>query len=93
MPSCYRLIKKEGENLKGNAQFIEADELMCKHFGVEPDPVNWYERWENMFGISLATGKSWADLKQIWEGDDDLLPIIDWLSEHYTVDCWHEHKC
>ena len=91
MPNCYVLIAKDPEvtNLKHNAQFIAIDERMCEHFGVTPDDEKWYCDWENWIGVSLATGKTWEDLKELHK-DSTNLPVIEWLAEHYDVDCWYQ---
>ena len=89
MSISYALIPKVGKQLKGNAQFIQADELICKALGIEPDPVKWVGNWGNRFGIGLALGKDWDYLRNNLEVDDDLgLDILDILESNYTVTTW-----
>tara|TARA_R110000772_G_scaffold2022_2_gene6786 strand:+ start:203 stop:478 length:276 start_codon:yes stop_codon:yes gene_type:complete len=89
MAITYELIPKEGQPLEGLAQFIQVDELICTLLRVKPDPVKWVGNWENKFGIGLACGKSWDDLRNGLEVDDDLsLDILDILESHYTVRNW-----
>jgi hypothetical protein len=89
MSISYELIPKVGERLKGNAQFIQVDELICTVLGVKPDPVKWVGNWENKFGMGLAFGRDWDYLRNILEVDDDLgLDILDILESNYTVHSW-----
>ena len=91
MPSCYRLIAKDGTKpLPGNKNFIAIDEAMCKHFDVTPDENLWYQNWENVIGISLATGKTWDDiLAKDWL-DEETKEAIKWLADRYEPDCWYQ---
>jgi hypothetical protein len=60
---------------------------MCAHFGVTPDPVTWYQNWENIEGLGLAMGFSWDKMREI---NPDRKEIIDWLEANYDADAWAE---
>lgn len=65
--------------------FNKVDSEMCKHFGVECDPVNWYENWYNTLGFSLALGHTWEQIRQDWPHKKD---IIDWMEKNYDANSW-----
>lgn len=89
MAISYELIPKVGERIKGNGQFIQADELICKVLGIAPDPVKWVGNWENKFGVGLALGRDWDYLRGYLDDDDDLgLNILNILENNYTVHSW-----
>jgi hypothetical protein len=42
-------FKKSNFRREGWLTMSEADDLICKHFGVEPDPKHYYKNWFNNF--------------------------------------------
>jgi len=59
MPNYFQLTRKS--NLKaGPVSFVEIDEEICKHFGVEPEPLGgrYYYEWYESIGFRLAIGKT-----------------------------------
>jgi hypothetical protein len=84
----YILEAKTGAKLpKGGASFIEVDERMCKHFGVEPDPDLWFRNWENALGLGLAAG-GFENIRKNYLLDDAELEVLDWLEANFTVFNW-----
>lgn len=90
MPAYLQLFPK-GSNTP--ARFGQIDDAMCAHFGVTPDPNQYYRFWYDIEGFGLATGHSFDDMRA---RDEDAPPeesrrtIIDWLDEHYTSNAWTE---
>jgi len=87
MPNFYVLKNKVGDSKKGNAQFFAIDEALCEHFKAPVHPEKWFRDWENCVGVALATGKSWDYLRDTFKGDPEIVQVIDFLDEHYDVDC------
>ena len=87
MPRCFALTKK-GENEPTKLTAI--DDEMRVAFGAPPDSSQWFRGWYNIIGLGLAVGKSFAQLKKLFNDDAELVAVIDYLAEHYTPDGWHE---
>jgi hypothetical protein len=88
MPVCFTLTRK-ADLAAGPVSFQQIDDEMCKHFGVEPDKVEYYQRWYDTVGLALACGHDWPKIKEIFPGKAE---IIDWLAENFTQDAWSERK-
>lgn len=87
MPRCFALTKK-GENKPTKLQTI--DDEMRVAFGEPPDSSRWFRGWYNIIGLGLAVGKSFAQLKELFNDDAELVAVIDYLAERYVSDCWWE---
>ena len=88
MPVCFTLINKNtGLSDEG---FAEIDDKICQVFGMQPDTYRWVFNWYNCLGMLMAMGRSYQELKEIYEGNNDLLQVIDWLEDNYIIDYWRE---
>lgn len=87
MPRCFALTKK-GENKPTKLQTI--DDEMRAYFGELPDIENWLWNWHNRIGLALACGKTWDQIREIFEDSHELLRAVDYLEERYVSDCWYE---
>lgn len=85
MPNCFQLISKVTDEPE---RFALIDDDICTTLGVTPDPKYYYLGWYNCVGLAAACGKSFADMRQMFSAD--MLPIIDYLDAHYTIECWAE---
>ena len=81
MPQVLTIRMRDGstDHLSRPASIIEIDSLLCKGLGVECHPVHWHRGWVDSIGFSLACGKTWNEIREIWEECDELIPVIDWL--------------
>lgn len=94
MPNCYRLVRKDGAAQQpGNQLFIDIDEAMCAHFGVQPHAENWFRNWENKFGLAMAMGMTYDQIRDKIPPDrEDDFDVLNWLESHYNIECWFEHR-
>lgn len=103
MPNCFQLIRKSDPQA-GPVSLSLIDEEMCKHFGVTPDPVQYYCEWFNWIGFRLAMGRSLEYLRGYFNGASDFGPkeddrmfdelskITKWLDENFTSDAFYQRK-
>lgn len=96
MPSCFQLTRKSTPDI-GAILLAQIDNEMRAHFGVPADSSSWYHNWYNTIGFFLALGKSFDDLRKLfrepgWDHADELIKIVDWLDENFTVKSWYEVK-
>ncbi len=87
MPRCFALTKK-GENEPTKLTAI--DDEMRVAFGEPPDGENWLWHWYDCIGLALACGKTWDQIREIFEDSRELLMVVDYLEERYESDCWRE---
>jgi len=87
MPICFTLTVK-GENKPMKLQTI--DDEMRAAFGAPPDPHRWFRNWYNTIGIGLAVGRSFAQLREVFANDAELVECLTYLEERYVPDCWRE---
>ncbi len=87
MPRCFALTKK-GENEPTKLQAI--DDEMRVAFGAPPDSSQWFRGWYNIIGLGLAVGKSFAQMRELFEDDAELVECLTYLEEKYESDCWRE---
>jgi hypothetical protein len=66
------------------------DEAICKHLGVEVDPIKYVEGWFNGIGLALACGKDWDWIREEYKDYPTDLAIIDYLEANYTPNAWGE---
>jgi hypothetical protein len=78
----------------GPDAFIKLDNDMCAHFGVNPDPNEFYKDWLGILGWRIALGSTWDEIRsefhEMTSGypaeAQDLTPpylrIIDWLEQY-----------
>ena len=85
MSICFTLTPK-GE--KTPAKFQDIDNQLREAFHQPPDAVKWLWGWYDVVGLGLACGKTWAELRAILEGDENLIAVVNWLEGRYDVDSW-----
>lgn len=87
MPTQVDLISKStGEKVN----WSDIDDQMRTDFGVEQNEAEWFRNWYNRVGLPLACGRDWVWLKTIYSEDEEILPVLDWLEERFTVEAY---KC
>jgi len=92
MPQVIQLTRI-GESAP--SKFQDIDDLMCAAFGVEPDATAWFANWYNLFCPLLACGKTFAEVRAIYDDEEDFLDegrALTWLEENYTTESWREFK-
>lgn len=89
MPNCFTLTKK-GEDK--HAVFQDIDDEMRAHFGEPPDSEHWLWYWYDCIGLALACGKTWDEIRELFEDSPELLKVVDYLEERYVPDCWFERR-
>jgi hypothetical protein len=89
MPNCFTLTKKSEDK---RAVFQTIDDEMRAHFGEPPDAERWLWGWYDSIGLALACGKTWDEIRKLFEDSPELLKVVDYLEERYVSDCWFEHK-
>jgi hypothetical protein len=87
MSACFQLLDKRDNQA---IAFVRIDDLLCQHFGVDPDPVKWYHDWYNWIGVGLAFGASFDKLRKAYVNDETALSIINWMDMHYVANTWRE---
>lgn len=97
MPNCFQLTRKGDTH---PSPLVLIDDLMCEHFGVDPDPVKYYYGWYDCIGFRLAMGKTFAEIieqfnEYIAESRSSeyyvvMIEIAKWLDANYTTDAWRE---
>lgn len=90
MPNCYTLCPKD--NPQERAILQEVDDKMREHFGADSDKENWYLNWHNTVGLCLSLGKNWNEVRESFEPDSPLHPVIDWLEENYIPNSWYQPR-
>jgi hypothetical protein len=86
MPACFQLIDKTTDK---PARFADIDDKLCQYLEKPIDPIEYLYNWYNLVGFGLACGKSFDQLREVF-ADTDLVPVIDFLDEHYTANAWHQ---
>ena len=90
MPNYFKLIDKTTEK---PAKFVDIDEKLCVHMGVEPHPKNYLYGWYDFIGLGLAMGKTFDELRGFVHKDEQHIhKVIDYLDEHYVPDAWYQPK-
>jgi TorA maturation chaperone TorD len=100
MPNCFQLTRKGDTH---PSPLVLIDDLICEHFGVEPDPVTYFNSWYDSIGFKLAMGKSLTEIVNYYHREYELckgndpsdywqtqLKIAQWLEENYIPDTWAE---
>jgi hypothetical protein len=88
MPNCFQLISKETGQ---PTAFNKIDDDICASLGIVPDAVKYYRGWYDFIGFMIAIGKPLGSKelrKEVEDVDKDLLPVLDFLEQHYTSDAW-----
>ena len=88
MPNCFTLTKI-GENEP--TRFVEVDNEICEHFGVEPHPEYFYHDWYDTIGLLLALGKSFEEIK-VSGFSEKTVKIVEFLETRYTSSAWYQPK-
>ena len=87
MPNCFQLTRKKHSSPEILQQ---VDRELWEHFtGSIPEPDDhWYFNWYGTIGLMLSCGKTFAELKDRYS--ETMLPIVEYLEEHFEVRCWAE---
>lgn len=100
MPNQFILVRKTDDEKKP-VKFSIIDDEMRKHFGIEPDPKNYFRNWYNAFADAFALGKTWDDFRVMYSKhysdsdrskkfyNDAIKPMIDWLDENFKLEAWY----
>jgi len=102
MPNCFSLTRKS-DKAAGPVSLSKIDEELCQHFGVQPDPVKYYEGWYNSIGLQLALGRDFQYMREFIQGLFQKYPeekvqlqheldIINWFDQNSESDAWYQHK-
>ena len=89
MPNYFQLIDKTTEK---PAKFVDIDEKLCAHMGVEPHPKNYLYGWYDSIGLGLAMGKTWDEMRTWWDDNSPMQKVINYLEERYTPDAWYQPR-
>ena len=66
-------------------KLTEVDNAICAHFGVEPDPVQWYNYWYVTVGFFLAMGKDYDYIVREFPAHQALCQF---LAANYETNNW-----
>ena len=86
MPNHFQLIPK---NSNEPEKFSTIDDIMCTHFGVNSNDVEYYFDWYNVLGFALAMGLTFDELRNEFP---EFLEIINYLDSNYTVKTWYSRN-
>ena len=89
MPNCFTLTQKGNDE---PSTFVDIDEKLCAHLGVEPHPKNYLYGWYDSIGLGVAMGKTWDQMRTWWDNDSPMQEVINYLEEHYIPDAWYQSK-
>ena len=87
MPACFMLIDKVTGK---SAKFSEIDDKLCEALGRVPDEEKFLHSWYDCIGLSLAMGKTWDEIREIFKDDEVMILIANWIEGRYTADSWYE---
>lgn len=95
MPNVLKLRDRATGRVFENRGLIEVDNDMCAAFGIEPDPVTFYEGWVDNIGFRLACGQSFDDLRADYQDEkfDEAfrikrLRVIEYLAARFDNDSY-----
>ena len=89
MPACFKLISR----FDGHAETMQnVDRRICEHLGQPVHPTRWCVNWYNTVGLLLAMGKTWDDMREIYDPNSVAQIVIDFLEIDYRTDSWHEMR-
>jgi hypothetical protein len=89
MAAYLVLNRKSDGRLFSGKDLIEVDELLCKHLGVQPDEKEWHWGWMDTVGLSLATGKTFNEIRKMYivpelgSEVETAKAIIDWFENEF----------
>lgn len=63
MPNCFQLTRKS-DLQSGPVSLVKIDSELCGLLGVEIHPVKYVRGWFDFIGFGLATGSTFADIRQ-----------------------------
>lgn len=87
MPNCFTLTKK-GEDRPATLNSV--DEAICEFLGRPVHEINWVCGWYDSIGLGFACGTSFERMRELFSEYPDLLKILGFLEENYTVNAWAE---
>lgn len=98
MPNCFQLTcKTRGKPI--NLQQIDAE--ICQFLCVPCDPNRWVCDWYNTIGFALAMGKTFPQIRAIWEDAaegaepsevEQDFEVLAYLETNFTSDAWYQHR-
>jgi hypothetical protein len=95
MAAYLALIRKSDKKLFTGRDLIAVDEMLCEHLGVEPDEKEWHWGWMDTVGLSLAMGKTFDEVREIYL-TPELGPsighakaIVDWFEQEFENDSYY----
>jgi len=81
-------LTRKGEKEPTTMQKV--DEELCQLLN-QPVSDIWVIGWFNCVGLGLACGKTWSQLREIFEGSQ-YISVIDYLEKNFEVNTWYEPK-
>lgn len=84
MAIYVNLINKHSHKVE---TFPIVDDKLCEWLGVKATD-QFYKDWYNHVGFALACGRTFSELRERFSECTDLLIIIDYLDNNYTVDTY-----
>lgn len=87
MPNCFSLTPK-GQDKPESLSII--DEKICQELNRPSDDQYYCLEWYDRIGFSLACGRTFAELKDRYVNNPEMLKIVVFLDANYTVNAWAE---
>ena len=85
--AAYFTLTKSGEDSPTSFEAIDAH--LCEYFDTPLSDTDWYQGWYDRFGIALAVGKTWDEIRGRFPTSPPILEVIDYLEENYAVHSGH----
>ena len=91
MPNAFQFIDKTTNEAE---KFSVIDDKLCAFLGVVADDKRYYRGWYDTLGELAAMGRSFADMKTIYDTskDEELKKMLDWFDEHYQTRSWYSPR-
>lgn len=69
--------------------FVDLDAEIARHFGDEPDPIDWYHNWYNTICFGIACNNTQERLLTIFSNDEKAVAIINYLYANFDVNAYY----
>jgi hypothetical protein len=93
MPNSFQFIDKQTNEAE---KFSIIDDKLRVHMGAPPNDEMYYAGWYDAFGELAAMGKSFAEMKVMYEAEGLLnahtRKLLNWFDEHYRTTAWYMPK-